>query len=210
MLHHAMEKSKIMDPDDCHIKIQIAGQQHVHFAEVISETMAESARIRGTGIAKRSPETLKRYITEGNAVIAISETGEWAGFCYLAAWDKGQVVSNSGLIVSPRFRDCGVAKRMKTKLLHLSLQKYPDATIVGFTTSAAVMKINSALGFHATTFSDMAKDERFWDGCRSCVNHDILSRTGHKYCLCTAMAYNNPGSHRLYEQSRQQVLSERL
>src|SRR5690606_4655549 len=83
-------------------KVVVAGEQHIHFAEIITEEMALSAKARGTGIAKRSPEYIKMKMTEGKAVIALSEEGEWAGFCYIEAWSHGKYVANSGLIVSPK------------------------------------------------------------------------------------------------------------
>ena len=92
---------------------------------------------------------------------------------------------------------------MKSKLLHLSLQKYPEATIVGFTTSAAVMKINSALGFHVTSCSEMARIKK-----SGMAASDILERTGHQYCLFTAMEFTGPVSLKRHEQSRQEFSSE--
>jgi hypothetical protein len=52
------------------------------------------------------------------------------------------------------------------------------------------MKINSELGYKPVTFSELTNDEAFWAGCQSCVNYDILQRTGRKYCLCTGMLYD--------------------
>jgi hypothetical protein len=170
--------------------IEIAGKEHEHLAALISQTMEESAKTRGTGIAKRSPEELGHHMLEGNAIIAMHNSGRWAGFCNLAIWDNGRFVSNSGLIVASEFRDRGLAKKLKTKLLELSCKKYPHACIIGITTSVAVMKINTLLGFYPTTFSEITKEEKFWEGCRSCVNYDILQRTGKKFCLCTAMRHD--------------------
>jgi len=167
--------------------IEVASEKHIHFASIISRTMEESARARGTGISKRTPETIAGYMKEGNALVAMDGEGRWAGFCYLAVWENGLFVSNSGLIVDPSFRACGLASKLKYALLQLSRKKYPLASVVGITTSVAVMKINTALGFHPTVFSEMPKDKLFWKGCQSCVNHDILKRTDGKYCLCTAM-----------------------
>lgn len=179
------------DDEDSGFRIEIADEKHIHLAPLISQTMEESARIRGTGIAKRSPETIAKYMLEGNAVVAIHESGRWAGFCYLALWENGQFVSNSGLIVAPEFRDHGVAKKLKIRLFQMSRKKYPQASIVGITTSIAVMKVNTSLGFHATAFSEIPKDDKFWTGCKSCVHHDILERTDKKFCLCTAMRYDS-------------------
>ena len=39
-------------------------------------------------------------MNSGSAVIALTEEGEWAGFCYIETWSDGAYASNSGLIVS--------------------------------------------------------------------------------------------------------------
>lgn len=171
-------------------RIEVASGKHIHFASEISRTMEESAQARGTGIGKRPPELLIRYMLEGKAVVAVTDDGRWAGFSYLALWDNGKYVSNSGLIVAPEFRERGVAKKIKEKIFELSRKKYPGSIIVGITTSEAVMKMNTSLGFVPTTFSQLPADGEFWNGCKGCVNHDILERSKGKYCLCTAMRFN--------------------
>ena len=93
--------------------LKVAGPQHTEYAEIITEEMASSAKARGTGIAKRSPEYIKTKMLEGKAVIALSSEGEWAGFCYIEAWGHGKYVANSGLIVSPNFRKSGLAREIK-------------------------------------------------------------------------------------------------
>ncbi len=67
------------------------------FADEIVKEMEESAKIRGTGIAKRSPEYIKEKMEKGDAVIAITHNGIWAGFCYIETWTNGDYASNSGL-----------------------------------------------------------------------------------------------------------------
>jgi len=99
-------------------------------------------------------------------------------------------VANSGLIVVEKFRGHGLAKRIKQKAFELSRQRYPETKIFGLTTGLAVMKINSELGYKPVTFSELTNDEAFWKGCQSCVNYDILQRTGRKHCLCTGMLYD--------------------
>jgi hypothetical protein len=163
------------------------------FAELITNEMEASAKARGTGIAKRSPEYLSQKIDEGKSVIAVTDTGEWVGFCYIETWE-GEYVANSGLIVSPVFRKSGVAKGIKQHIFQLSREKYPDAKIFGLTTGLAVMKINSDLGYEPVTYSELTQDEKFWAGCRSCVNFDILMSKERKNCLCTAMLYD-PKDH---------------
>ncbi len=169
--------------------IQVAGIQHAKYAEIITEEMALSAKARGTGIAKRSPEYIITKMTEGKAVIALSSDGEWAGFCYIEAWSHGKYVANSGLIVSPVFRKCGLAREIKREVFKLSRAKYPDSKIFGLTTGPAVMKINSELGYYPVSYSDLTDDEEFWKGCQSCVNYEILKSKNRQNCLCTAMLY---------------------
>ena len=156
--------------------------------------MASSAKARGTGIAKRSPEYIERKMEEGKAVIALTREGAWVGFCYIEAWGHEQYVANSGLVVSPPFRKSGIAKKIKKRIFELSRQKYPQAKIFGLTTGLAVMKINSELGYEPVTYSELTDDEEFWAGCKSCVNYDILMSKGRKNCLCTAMLYD-PAEH---------------
>jgi len=86
------------------IIVRDATTADVHYAETITNEMAESAKARGTGIAKRSPEYVKLKMEEGKAVIAVTENGEWVGFCYIESWQDKKFVANSGLIVSPAFR----------------------------------------------------------------------------------------------------------
>lgn len=168
----------------------VAGPQHAFFAQQICEEMEASAKARGTGIAKRTPEYISDKMKEGKAVIAFAHGGGWAGFCYIETWGHGKYVANSGLIVSPAFRKSGLAREIKKKIFELSRTKYPDSKIFGLTTGLAVMKINSELGYEPVTYSELTDDEEFWKGCRSCVNHDILVSKGRKNCLCTAMLYD--------------------
>lgn len=171
-------------------KVQIASKEHLYLAEEICWHMEESAKQRGTGIAKRSPEYIRRKMEEGKAIVALTDAGQWVGFCYIETWDHGKFVANSGLIVHPDHRKSGIAKMIKEKAFQLSRAKYPNARIIGITTSLAVMKINSDLGYKPTTFSELPVDEAFWKGCSSCVNFDVLTRTGRKHCLCTGMMFD--------------------
>jgi GNAT superfamily N-acetyltransferase len=172
------------------IIVRIAHGDDGHYAETITEEMASSAKARGTGIAKRSPDYIRMKMEEGKAVIAITPSGDWVGFCYIEAWSHGKFVANSGLVVSPTFRGSGVATRIKEHIFELSRLKYPDAKIFGLTTGLAVMKINSELGYKPVTYSELTDDEEFWKGCQSCVNYDILMSKERKNCLCTGMLYD--------------------
>lgn len=170
--------------------IQVAGEQHKHLAEAICKEMEESAKARGTGIAKRNPEYIRKKMAEGKAVIATTKDGSFAGFCYIETWGHEKYVANSGLIVAPAYRKEGLATKIKEKAFELSRKKYPEAKLFGLTTSLAVMKINSELGYKPVTFSELTDDEEFWKGCSSCVNYDILNRMNRRMCLCTGMVYD--------------------
>lgn len=171
------------------VTITIASEEHLKYVDTILHTISEAAKVRGTGIAKRDPEYVKKKITEGKAIIALAGD-EFAGFCYIESWGHNKFVANSGLIVHEKFRGHGLARDIKRKAFELSRTRYPDAKIFGLTTGLAVMKINSELGYKPVTFSELTDDEDFWKGCQSCVNYDILLRTNRKHCLCTGMLYD--------------------
>ena len=171
------------------MEIVIANKSHAVYAQIICDTIAESAKVRGTGIARRTPEYVISKMEMGNAVIAL-DGGTFAGFCYIEAWGHGKFVANSGLIVHPDFREQGLAKQIKHRVFQHSREKFPDAKIFSITTGLAVMKMNSELGYKPVTFSELTNDQSFWNGCQSCKNYDILQRTEQKMCLCTGMLYD--------------------
>jgi len=176
------------------IIIRVANSGDIHYAKIITDEMEASAKARGTGIAKRTPEYVSKKMEEGKAVIADTPDGTWVGFCYIETWGHGEYVANSGLIVAPEFRKSGVAKAIKKRIFDLSREKYPDAKIFGLTTGLAVMKINSELGYEPVTYSELTQDEAFWSGCKSCVNYETLMSKDRKNCFCTAMLYD-PKDH---------------
>lgn len=171
------------------MEILIANKSHLKYASVISDTITESAQVRGTGIAKRSPEYIQKRLENGNAVIAL-DGDKFAGFCYIEVWGHDKFVANSGLIVHPDFRNQGLAKKIKKKIFELSKKKFPNAKIFGITTGLAVMKMNYELGYKPVTFSELTDDPEFWKGCQTCKNFDILTRTERKMCLCTGMLHD--------------------
>lgn len=168
------------------IQITTADAEYAKYAIAICRLIEEAAKKRGTGIAKRQPEYIAEKLAQGKAVIALCGE-EVAGFSYIETWEHGRYVANSGLIVAPQFRGQGLAKRIKKAIFDLSRDKYPAAKVFGITTSAAVLKINSDLGYKPVTFSELTQDESFWKGCSTCPNYDILQRTERKMCLCTGM-----------------------
>lgn len=172
------------------IIVRVANSSDTFYAQTITDEMEASAKARGTGIAKRSPEYVAQKMQEGKAVIALEPNGSWVGFCYVEVWGHEEFVANSGLIVAPAYRKSGVAKKIKQTIFQLSRKNYPKAKIFGLTTGLAVMKINSDLGYEPVTYSELTDDEEFWAGCKSCVNYDILMSKDRKICMCTAMLYD--------------------
>ena len=171
------------------ITILVADERHHSYAEEIVETIYMAAQQRGTGIAKRTPQYITTKIDEGKAIIALAEDGRFAGFCYIESWQDKKFVATSGLIVSPDFRHQHLAKRIKAVAVDRARELFPGAKLFGITTSAAVMKINTDLGYKPVHFSELPSDDVFWMGCSSCPNFDILERTQRSMCLCTAMLH---------------------
>ena len=172
------------------IIVRLAQAADVIFAKEITDEMEASAIVRGSGITKRSPESICEKILTGKAVIALTEHNNWVGFQYLEIWDEGKFVSNSGLIVSPKYRNAGVATSIKNRIFQLSREKYPTAGVFSITSGLAIMKLNTSLGFKPVTYSEITKDEHFWEACKSCVNYDVLTGKKKCNCLCTAMLFD--------------------
>src|SRR5271156_144356 len=169
--------------------VAIADVSHIFWAKEICDEMESSAIARGTGISKRSPQFLRSKMQKGEAVIAFSPGGRWAGFSYISSWDEGKFVSNSGLIVSPEFRKTGIAKKIKKMIFELSRAKYPNARIFSLTSGLAVMKMNHELGFQPVTYSEITSNDDFWEGCKSCVNFPILLSKKKKNCPCSGILF---------------------
>jgi hypothetical protein len=172
------------------IIIRSAIPADVTFADQIIHEMESSAIARGSGISKRSATSIIEKIDTGKAVVAVTEDGEWAGFSYIETWDNEKFVSNSGLIVSPKHRNQGIASQIKTQIFELSRRKYPSAKVFSITSGLALMKLNTRLGFEPVTYSEIAQEARFWEGCKSCVNYDVLQSKNRCNCLCTAMLFD--------------------
>jgi hypothetical protein len=171
------------------IVVEVAGEQHLGYVDIINNTIDHAAQQRGTGIARRTYDYLANKMMEGKAIIAL-DGDKFAGFCYIESWGHHQYVANSGLIVNPEYRGIGLAKEIKKKAFDLSRTRFPDAKIFGLTTGLAVMKINHSLGYRPVTYSELTNDEAFWKGCEGCVNYDILTRMNRSKCLCTGMLYD--------------------
>lgn len=175
------------------ITVEVASEGHLRYVGEILATIEDAAKVRGTGIATRKPEYISRKIMEAKAVIALY--GErFAGFSYIETWEHKRYVTTSGLIVHPDFRGLGLSKRIKDLTFSLARTRWPHAKIFSLTSGAAVMAMNTQLGYKPVTFADLTSDESFWKGCEGCVNVDILKRTDRKYCICTGMLFD-PEEH---------------
>ena len=175
-------------------KVTVADQSHLSYAEAICSEIAESAKESKLGLAKRTPEYIKDKISDGKAVIALTDEGEFAGFSYIETWGGKSFVANSGLIVAHKFRGMGLAKKIKEQTFILSRKLFPDAKIFSITTGAAVMKMNYEFGFRPVPFSELTDDPEFWKGCEGCRHFSILKDRDYKMCLCTGLLYD-PKEH---------------
>ena len=171
------------------IEVVVADESHEKYVDTILETISEAAKVRGTGIAKRTHEYLVKKMREAKAVIAL-DGDKFAGFSYIETWQDKKYVTTSGLIVHPDYRGRGLAKRIKDMTFTLARTRWPHAKIFSLTSGAAVMAMNTQLGYKPVTFADLTQDEAFWKGCEGCVNVDILHRTNRRYCICTGMLYD--------------------
>lgn len=171
------------------IDVMVASKEHLKYVTNINDTIDEAAKARGTGIARRTDKYITDKINQGKAIIALNRE-EFVGFCYIESWGHDKFVANSGLIVKTSYRGMGVAKKIKKAAFDLSRKKFPNAKLFGLTTGEQVMRINTELGYVPVTFAKLTDDEQFWEGCKSCVNYDILLRTNMTKCLCTAMVFD--------------------
>ncbi len=176
------------------IKVVVATSEHEKYVDTILTTISDAAKVRGTGIAKRTHEYVATKMKETKAVIALCGD-DFAGFSYIETWGNKHYVTTSGLIVNPKYRHLGVAKRIKDLTFTLARVRWPKAKIFSLTSGSAVMKMNTQLGYMPVTFSDLTDDEAFWRGCNGCINVDVLKRTDRRYCICTGMLYD-PEEHK--------------
>lgn len=188
-----------MDEQD-DIKVVVCDASHEKYVDTILKTITDAAKVRGSGIAKRTHEYLATKMKERKAIIALAgPEEEFAGFCYIESWGNKTYVANSGLIVVAKFRGHHLATRIKRTAFTLSRLRWPHAKIFGLTSSGAVMRINTELGYVPVPFSELTQDDAYWLGCGTpenpcCINCDVLARTHRKYCICTGMLYD-PAKH---------------
>ncbi|MBR1700317.1 MAG: GNAT family N-acetyltransferase [Bacteroidales bacterium] len=183
-----------------------ATQEHLPYVDAVVQALEDASRAKGTGLAKRSPEYIRSKIEQGKAVIALYKDS-LAGFCYIESWEHERYVATSGLIVCPEYRSHGLATAIKKEAFHLARRKFPAAKMFGLTTSLAVMRINSSLGFVPVTFTELTADQEFWKGCETCQYYDVLQRSGNKNCLCTGMLFDPSPKVKVWKRKKSSSLS---
>ena len=105
--------------DSKQIDVMVADASHEVYVDKILDTIREAAKVRGTGIAERTHEYVATKMKEGKAIIALCGD-DFAGFTYIESWGNKQYVATSGLIVHPKYRGLGLAKRIKTASFRLA------------------------------------------------------------------------------------------
>lgn len=170
--------------------VRPATPRDTKYAKEISNEIYISSLERKTGIARRTPEYINEKILAGKAVIATTDSGEFAGFSYIESWGGKSFAATSGLIVAHKFRGQGIAMRIKEQTFSLARTLFPDSKIFSITTGSAVMKMNYQLGFRPVTFSELTDDPDFWKGCEGCRHFDILKSHDYKMCICTGLLYD--------------------
>ena len=74
------------------IDVFVADDSYEKYVDIILETIENAAKIRGTGIAKRSHEYVTQKMKEGKAIIALAGD-EFVGFTYIESWGNKQFVA---------------------------------------------------------------------------------------------------------------------
>lgn len=194
--------------NEMEVDVMVADASHEAYVDTILDTIEAAAKVRGTGIAKRTHEYVAQKMKEGKAIIALCGD-EFAGFSYIESWGNKQYVATSGLIVVDKFRRRGLAKRIKNAAFQLARLRWPKAKLFSLTSGSAVMKMNTELGYLPVTFADLTDDEAFWKGCEGCINHDVLVRTNRRYCICTAMLFDPQDPRCLMHEEQYEMLRKK-
>jgi hypothetical protein len=119
------------------IEVLVAGPQHEVYVDTILDTIAEAAKVRGTGIAKRTHEYLTKKMLEVKAVIALTKDGRFAGFSYIETWENQQYVTTSDIILGGHkvgeVVDVQLVHTTRNQSVVLTLDGYDMVGVVGST-----------------------------------------------------------------------------
>ncbi|MFA5668184.1 MAG: hypothetical protein WC967_03000 [Balneolaceae bacterium] len=170
---------RIATPDD-----------YKYVTEIINE-LENSAAKRAINIAKRAPEYIIDKIDNRLAVVATdADTGQWVGFSCLEVWEHKKYVIATALIISPKYRNTGISRKIKNLLFQHYQESYPDATLFSITKSEAVICINKELGYIKVPNNEVLNDVLFLTGNNCLLNYTDLLRGETDY---VAMIYEPNG-----------------
>ena len=85
------------------IQVMVAEECHEAYVDTILKTIEDAAKVRGTGIAKRTHEYLASKIKEAKAVIAL-DGDRFAGFSYIETWGNKKYVISGGWVLPSESR----------------------------------------------------------------------------------------------------------
>ena len=154
-----MTKTTKKQTDEVEFDVMVADESHEKYVDTILDTIEIAARKRGSGIARRTHEYVAQKMREGKVIIALAGD-EFAGFSYIESWGNKQYVATSGLIVADKFRNHGLAKRIKHAAFQLARLRWPKAKLFSLTSGSAVMKMNTELGYVADQIGRASCRER--------------------------------------------------
>ena len=125
--------------------VLVATEEHTQFAQTICDRDGRIRQSPRNGYRQTYGRIRFEQMRQGKAVIAFHKDGTWAGFSYIESWGHGDYVANSGLIINPKFRKLGLARRSRPRRFPLA-EDVSGSEAFRLTTGMAVMKINSELG----------------------------------------------------------------
>lgn len=171
--------------------VRVAEKNDLKYVNEIVELIEKESQVIGAGFAVRTPEYIEEKIRNGLSVIALEKSSnDFIGFIYLETWQHNKYVACSGLVVAEKYRGKGLGRKLKEKSFELARKLFPQAKILDLTTSLAVIKINSELGYEPVDYSQLTTDDDFWMECETCPYYDVLVRTRRSNCLCEAMLFD--------------------
>jgi len=169
--------------------VSVSNEKHIHFAREIELLFEQATNEKSIGLNLKKGHYIGERLIKGDAIIATKQ-GRLAGFCYLRKRDDKDLLSISGIVVVPQFRNLGLAKVMIREAFELVRKKYPNAKLFSLTTSPEVMTVNSLHGYKPINYNKLSTSESFWEECSECPNYHFLKRNNNNRCLCTAMLFN--------------------
>lgn len=176
---------------DFNYNVRIATPDDYKYITEIIDELANSAAQRGIRIARRAPEYIIGKMDNKLAAIATdADTGRWVGFSCLEVWEHKKYVTGTALIISPKYRNTGISRKIKHLLFQHYLENYPDATLFSITKSEAVIRINKELGYIKVPNSVVLNDVLFLTGNNCLLNYTDLLKGETDY---VAMVYEPNG-----------------